>query len=219
MPCSTRSEQVASGVSSRMIFHLGALSRNTITSGETTGRSNAFWTFSARGSAWPPVENQSRRWGIVDSQSVKTTEMGGPRGFDAGKKVKGRKRHLLVDIMGLLVTVLVTSANVQDRDAFPSVLREAQSTAPRLENVLVDGAYTGEVIENARNDTGIAVTVVKRSDIRGFVVLPKRWIVERSFGWMNRDRRLSKDYERTIASSENWIRLSFISHMVRRLAA
>jgi putative transposase len=157
--------------------------------------------------------------GIVDSQSVKTTEMGGPRGFDAGKKVKGRKRHLLVDIMGLLVTVLVTSANVQDRDAFPSVLREAQSTAPRLENVLVDGAYTGEVIENARNDTGIAVTVVKRSDIRGFVVLPKRWIVERSFGWMNRDRRLSKDYERTIASSENWIRLSFISHMVRRLAA
>ena len=157
--------------------------------------------------------------GIVDSQSVKTTEVGGPRGFDAGKKVKGRKRHLLVDIMGLLVTVLVTAADVQDRDAFPSVLREAQSTAPRLENVLVDGAYTGQSVARAQNDTGINVTVVKRSDVRGFVVLPKRWIVERSFGWMNRDRRLSKDYERTIASSESWVRLSFIAYMTRRLAA
>lgn len=102
---------------------------------------------------------------------------------------------------------------------FPSVLREAKTTAPRLQKVLVDGAYTGEAVDRASNDTEVDVALVKRSDVRGFVVLPKRWIVERSFGWMNRDRRLSKDYERTTASSENWVRISFISYIVRRLAA
>jgi putative transposase len=157
--------------------------------------------------------------GIIDSQSVKTTEVGGPKGFDAGKKVKGRKRHLLVDILGLLVVVVVTAASVQDRDAVPRLLKEAKATSSRLTNTLVDGAYTGQVIEDASAETGIGVTMVKRPDIKGFVVVPKRWIVERSFGWMNRDRRLSKDYERTIASSETWIRISFIHTAVRWLAA
>ena len=156
--------------------------------------------------------------GIIDSQSVKTTEVGGPSGFDAGKKVKGRKRHLLVDILGLLVVVIVTVANVQDRDGLPSVLREAKATSSRLVNVLVDGAYNGKVVEQASVDTGVKVTMVKRPDIKGFAVVPKRWIVERSFGWLNRERRLSKDYERTFASSETWIRLSFIHQIVRRLA-
>jgi len=156
--------------------------------------------------------------GIVDSQSVKTTEVGGPKGFDAGKKVKGRKRHLLVDILGLLVVVFVTAASMQDRDAVPHLLREARSVSTRLEKVLVDGAYTGDVVASAGAATSITVEMVKRSDIKGFAVLPKRWIVERSFGWMNRERRLSKDYERTSASSETWIKLSFIHMMARRLA-
>jgi putative transposase len=157
--------------------------------------------------------------GIIDSQSVKTTESGGPKGFDAGKKVKGRKRHVLVAVLGLLVVVCVTVASVQDRDAVPTLLRAAKEASARLVNVLVDGAYTGEVVANASAQTGVMVTMVKRPDIKGFVVVPKRWIVERSFGWMNRDRRLSKDYERTIESSETWIQLSFISRMTRRLAA
>ncbi len=158
--------------------------------------------------------------GIVDSQSVKTTEAGGRRGFDNAKNIKGRKRHLLVDILGLVFVVLVTAASVQDRDAVPTLLREGRAAAPRLTAVVVDAVYNGEVVEQASRETGVRVEVVvsREGPVRGSVPLPKRWIVERSFAWLGRDRRLAKDYERTTASAESWIHVSTIGLMVRRLA-
>jgi putative transposase len=167
------------------------------------------------GLKWSPCRKISGK----QAQSVNTTEAGGPKGFDAGKKVKGRKRHILVDVLGLLVAVTVTTADVQDRDAAPALLRAGKAESERLENVLVDSAYTGDVIRRASAETEVGVEVVKRPDVKRFVVVPKRWIVERSFGWLNRDRRLSKDYERTIASGEGWIYISAFTRMARQLAA
>jgi putative transposase len=141
--------------------------------------------------------------GIADSQSIKSTSVGGEHGFDAGKKVKGRKRHLLVDILGLLIAIVVTSAALQDRDGLPDLLRLGRRQSSRLEKVLVDSAYNGDVVAAASAETGIAVEMVKRSDdLPGFVPIPKRWVVERSFGWLNHWRQLSKEYDRTTASSE-----------------
>jgi len=157
--------------------------------------------------------------GILDSQSTKTTEAGGPKGFDKGKLVKGRKRHLVVDVLGLLLVVFVTSAGVQDRDTVPRAMREAKAASPRLVKMLGDGAYHGEVVANASAETGVEFEVRKRpEEIKGFQPIPLRWIVERSLAWTGRNRRLSKDYERTVASEETWIRVSFLHLMVRRLA-
>ena len=159
---------------------------------------------------------------IADSQSVKTTEKRGVvYGFDGGKKVKGRKRHIVVDSQGLIIGVLVTEANASERLGAVVVLHEEIDKLSRLEVVWVDQGYSGPNFKRAVQQVcgeKVRVEVIERES-KAFEVLPKRWIVERSFGWMNRYRRLSKDYEVYTESSEAMIYGSFIRLMVRRLAA
>lgn len=155
---------------------------------------------------------------IVDSQSVKTTESGGERGYDAGKKINGRKRHILVDTLGLLLKVVVHPASAQDRDGGRMLLETVVGHMPRLQRIWADGAYAGQLVEWASTSLGATLEIVKRSDdVRGFKVLPRRWVVERTFGWLGRYRRLSKDYEKTTASSETFIYASMTRLMLRRL--
>jgi putative transposase len=133
------------------------------------------------------------------------------------KKVNGRKRHILVDVLGLVLAVIVTPANVQDRDAGAFLVREAHREFPTLQLVWADGAYNGEVIDQAAADTGINIQMVKRTDNeKEFKVLPKRWVVERTFGWFGRYRLLSKEYERTIESSTADLLHAMTMLMLRR---
>jgi putative transposase len=155
---------------------------------------------------------------IIDSQSVKTTEVPGERGYDAGKKVKGRKRHLLVDTIGLIMLVVVHSAAVQDRDGAKLVLQSAKKTCPRITKVWADGGYAGQLVTWTKTELEWDLEIVKRSDdVKGFKVLPRRWVVERTFGWLGRYRILSKDYEGRTDSSEAMIYLAMTHVMVRRL--
>jgi putative transposase len=155
---------------------------------------------------------------IIDSQGVKTTEAGGPRGFDAFKRVLGRKRHIVVDTLGLLRVVVVHVASLQDPAGAKLVFAKIKGRFPRLAIVWADGIYTGPLVGWVAEHLKVALSIVGRDpDKRGFQVLPKRWIVERTFGWFNRSRRLSKDYEGDPRMSESMVYLASIRLMLRRL--
>lgn len=156
---------------------------------------------------------------ILDSQSVKTTETRGERGFDAGKKVNGRKRHILVDTLGLLLAIVVHSAGIQDRDGAKMVLEKAKLSFTHLKLIWADGGYAGKLIAWVQSSCQWILEIIKRNDdVKGFQVLPRRWVVERTFAWLGRYRRLSKDFEEKTETSEAMVYLAMIHLMTRRLA-
>lgn len=157
--------------------------------------------------------------GCLDSQSVKTTAIAGVRGYDKGKQVNGRKRHLLVDTLGLLLAVVVTAASVQDRDGARLLLCRLSGACKKIRCIWVDGGYRGALVTWVAHNFKFRLKVVLRpQEQKGFAVLPRRWVVERTFAWLNHHRRLSKDYERLTATSEAIVYIVMIRIMLRRLA-
>ena len=158
--------------------------------------------------------------GVIDSQSVKTTESGGVSGYDAGKKVKGRKPHIVTDTCGFLIFILVHAADIQDRDGAIDVLAAIRYRFPWLRHIFADGGYAGDKLRGALASMGQwTVDIIKRSDTaKGFEALPRRWVVERTFAWLGRCRRLAKDWETSIASSTAWALIASIRMLTRRTA-
>ena len=158
--------------------------------------------------------------GCLDSPSVKTTELGGERGYDKGKNVTGRKRHLWVDTLGLLMAVLVTAAAVSDPTGARLLFARLGGACKKLRLLWVDGGYRGQLVEWVSQHMRFVLRGTLRPEgTKGFVLLPRRWVVERTLAWLNQSRRLSKDYERLPKSSEAMIYLSMTRLMLRRLTA
>jgi putative transposase len=159
---------------------------------------------------------------IVDSQTVKTADQAGERGYDAAKKLVGRKRHVAVDCLGMILAIMITPAAVQDRDAAKSLIQLLIGMYSRVQVIWADGGYLGSLVQwvkQLRPFGKLHLEIVRRCDrAKGFKVLPKRWIVERTFGWLSKSRRLCRDYEVRLDHSESMVRICMIRIMLRRLA-
>lgn len=161
--------------------------------------------------------------GVLDAQSILTGEGGQDRGYDAGKRTRGRKRHIVVDTLGLLLVVMVTSASVQDRHGGKAILDRVAARFSSIALIWADAGYANRIdtslVTWAEKAVKIVLQIVRRSDdVKGFQVLPRRWVVERTFGWLIRNRRLSRDYERLTTCSETMIKIAMIRLMAIRLA-
>lgn len=161
--------------------------------------------------------NSAPSAGIIDSQSVKTAGPSESVGYDGGKKIKGRKRHICVDVMGLLLCVIVHSAGIQERAGARMLMLKLMAICQGIKIIWASGGYSGNPLKTwVKKLFDVVWEVVKRPR-KVFKIVKFRWIVERTFGWMNHQRRLSKDYEYSIASAEAWIKLAAINTMIRRL--
>ncbi|MGH3262249.1 MAG: IS5 family transposase [Trebonia sp.] len=159
--------------------------------------------------------------GIIDSQSVKgaDTVSAATRGYDAGKKINGRKRHIVVDTIGLLLVVMVTAASVQDRDGARGIFKRLHATLDSVGHIFADGGYSGQLLAVAKSAWQIVVEIVKKPAGQvGFAVLPRRWVVERTFSWLMRFRRLARDYERLPETHEAMVKWAMVAIMLNRLA-
>jgi transposase len=162
--------------------------------------------------------NEKTSFVIIDAQSVKNTDTAEEKGYDTGKKVSGIKRHIAADAQGLPHAIHITTANVTDREGAIEMMSDAKENLADVKNVLVDGGYSGEKFSSEITDIiGATVEVAKRSELHKFVVIPKRWIVERSFAWIKKCRRLWKNCERKINTSLQMVVLAFIALLLKRL--